>query len=71
MSTRSTYEFSSREDFEEAKDHIYNKLNSDYYSSDRIYFDSWNYEIQIQDDCSDPELVASICREHRGRYKSN
>lgn len=79
MSTRSTYVFPTEEDYNEAKDHIYDKMYHDYNDSNKIYFaghygsissfdwdDSWR--ITIEDDCSDPELAASIFREHRGRY---
>lgn len=69
---RSSYFFSSRELYEEAKDHLYDKMHSDYYDSNKIYFeDSYGeeYVISIMDECSDPEKVASICREHRGVYK--
>ena len=70
---RSTYVFSSEEYYEEAKEHLRKKMSSDTYDSDKLNFEGWycgNYEISIMDECTDPEMAASICREHRGRYKS-
>lgn len=69
---RSTYVFERESDYEDAKNHLYDKMYSDYYDSDKIYFEGYYggvYEISIMEDCSDPERVASICREHRGVYK--
>lgn len=77
--SRSTYVFPTEEDYNDAKDHIYQKMYHDYYDSDKIYFIGywgscsrfdWDqcWCIRIEDDCSDPELAASIFREHRGRY---
>lgn len=77
--SRSTYVFPTEEDYNDAREHIYKQMYRDYYDSDKLYFqgyrgscsrfdwdDSW--WIRIEDDCSDPELAASIFREHRGRY---
>ena len=69
---RSTYVFEREDDYEDAKNHLYDKMSSDSYDSDKIYFEELYfgmYEISIMDECSDPEKVASICREHRGAYK--
>ncbi len=76
---RSTYLFQSEADYEEVKEHLYRAMYSDYYDSNKIYFyGSWGscskfdwdicYRLDIYSDCTDPERVASICREHRGRW---
>ena len=69
---RSSYFFSSEEFYDEARNHLYDKMSSDYYDSDKLYFEGYyggDYIISIMDECSDPEKAASICREHRGVYK--
>lgn len=69
---RSTYVFKSEEDYNDAKEHIYRNMSSDYYDSNKIYFyGSYGsyYRIDIYSECSDPSLAASIIREHRGRYE--
>lgn len=68
---RSTYFFSNREDYDEARDHLYRLMYSDYNDSDKIYFyGSWGseYRIDIYSDCSDPVKVASIIKEHGGKF---
>ncbi len=68
---RSTYVFKTEEDYNDAKNHIYRNMSSDYYDSDKIYFyGSWGeeYRIDIYSECSDPSAAASIFREHRGKY---
>lgn len=71
---RSTYVFDRSDDYEEARDHLYHAMYSDYSNSDCIYFyGSWGadcWRIDIYSDCSDPAAVASIIREHRGKYYS-
>ena len=70
---RSTYVFERYEDFEEAKDHLYHAMRSDYGDDDCLYIYGWwgdCYRIDIYSDCSDPALAASIIREHRGKYYS-
>lgn len=69
---RSTYFFPTREDYEKAREHFYNKMYQDQRDSDCLYFEGSygdEYVISIMDRCSNPELAASICREHRGVYK--
>lgn len=71
---RSSYFFPTESDYEEAKEHIYRKMSGDYYDSDKIYFEGYyagEYVISIMDECSNPELAASLCREHHGYYKSD
>lgn len=76
---RSTYVFPNESDYEDARDHIYREMYSDYNDSDRIYFYGywgscskfdWErcYRIDIYSDCSDAPHAADIFREHRGRY---
>lgn len=80
--SRSTYLFPTESDYNDAKEHIYKKMNSDYYDANKIWFRDWwgscsrfdwddCWRICIEDDCTDPELAASICREHRGRFYSD
>ena len=73
MSERiSTYGFDRYEDYDEAKSHLYEMMPRDYRDSDCIYdYGSWGcdcWRIDIYSDCSDPQRVASICREHRGKW---
>ncbi len=69
---RSTYFFPSEQHYEDAKNHLYDKMYQDYQNSDKLYFEGRygdEYVISIMEYCSDPELAASLCREHRGVYK--
>ena len=77
--SRSTYVFPTEEDYNDVKEHIYQKMRDDYYDTNKIWFrDYWGtcsrfdweqcWRICIEDDCTNPELAASIFREHRGRY---
>ena len=73
MSERlSTYCFDRYDDYQEAKDHLYEMMSSDYYNSDAIYdYGSWGsdcWRIDIYSECSDPERAARIFREHRGKW---
>lgn len=76
---RSTYVFPSEELYEEAKNHIYRQMYTDYNDSNKIYFyGSWGscsrfdwdqcWRIDIYDDCSDAPKAADIFKEHRGRF---
>jgi len=76
---RSTYVFPTEEDYNDARDHIYQTMRDDYYDNNKIWFrDYWGscsrfdwdrcWRICIEDDCTNPELAASIFREHRGRF---
>lgn len=76
---RSIYLFPTEMDYKNACDHIYKEMSGDYYDSNKIYFrDYWGscsrfdweqcWRIDIEHNCSNPELAASICREHRGRF---
>lgn len=76
---RSTYVLPSEEDFEDVKNHLYREMYSDYNDSDKVYFYGywgscsrfdWDecYKIEIWSDCSDPVRVASIIKEHGGKY---
>lgn len=76
---RSTYVFPDVSDYEDAKDHIYREMYSDYNDDNKIYFYGyvgscskfgWErcYRIDIYSDCSDAPRAADIFREHRGRY---
>lgn len=76
---RSTYLFQTEQDYEDAKNHIYREMYSDYNDSDKIWFRGsdgrcwrfdWenSYRVEIWSDCSDPVKAASILREHCGRY---
>lgn len=69
---RSTYVFDRESDYEDAKNHLYHAMYSDYNSSDCVYFyGSWGsdcWRIDIYSDCSDAPRVADILREHRGKY---
>lgn len=68
---RSTYVFSTEEAYENARNHIYNLMSSNYGDSDKIYWHGWwgdCYRADIYSDCEDPETVASIFREHGGRF---
>ncbi len=69
---RSTYFFPTEKDYQKAKDHLYNKMYQDYQNSDKLYFEGRygdEYVISIMEYCSNPELAASLCREHNGVYK--
>ena len=69
---RSTYFFPSENDYEKAKEHLCDKMYQDYQNSDKLYFEGRygdEYVISIMEDCSNPELAASLCREHHGVYK--
>lgn len=77
--TRSTYVFPTEEDYNDAKEHIYQSMRDDYYDNNKIWFrDYWGscsrfdwdscWRICIESDCTNPELAASIFREHRGRF---
>lgn len=69
---RSTYFFPTEKDYEDAKNHLYDKMYQDYQNPDKLYFEGYyggEYVISIMEYCSDPELAASLCREHRGVYK--
>ncbi|MDR3286770.1 MAG: hypothetical protein LBT27_04950 [Prevotellaceae bacterium] len=71
---RSTYVFKEEKDYNNAKDALYYQMNSDYYSSDKLYFLGWyggEYRIDIQSDCSDVVKAAEICREHHGKFVAN
>lgn len=70
---RSVYEFSNEQDFNDAKDAIYNHVYSCYSNSDKLYFNGWyggNYRMTIYSDITQDELeqVVSIIREHQGHY---
>ncbi|NVO11911.1 MAG: hypothetical protein HXX16_18280 [Bacteroidales bacterium] len=76
---RSTYVFPTDSDYNDAKDHIYRLMSSDYGDSNKIYFyGSWGscskfgwdncYRADICSDCSDAGMAADIFREHRGRF---
>ena len=76
---RSTYVFNKAEDYEDARNHLYREMNSDYNDSNCIYFYGWwgscsrfdwdsCYRIDIYSNCSDAPRVANILREHCGRY---
>lgn len=69
---RSTYVFDRESDYDDAKDHLYREMYSDYNDSDCIYFyGSWGsdyWRIDIYSECSDAPRVADIIREHRGKY---
>lgn len=76
---RSTYLFSNEGDFQRAKDHIYRMMHDDYDDPNKIYFYGyWGacsdlewpkcYRVDIYSNCTNPELAASIFREHRGRF---
>ncbi|MBR3488355.1 MAG: hypothetical protein IKH33_03455 [Bacteroidales bacterium] len=69
---RSTYFFPSEQKYEDAKNHLYNKMYQDYQDSDKLYFEGRYGDesvISIMEYCSDPELAASLCQEHQGVYK--
>lgn len=69
---RSTYFFPTERDYEQAKDHLYDNMYQDYQNSDKLYFEGRygdEYVISIMEYCSDPEMAASLCREHRGVRK--
>lgn len=69
---RSTYFFPTEKDYERAKAHFYDKMYQDQRNSDKLYFEGRygnEYVISIMEFCSNPELAASICREHNGVYK--
>ncbi|MEZ3576639.1 MAG: hypothetical protein K1W01_04000 [Muribaculaceae bacterium] len=77
--TRSTYLFPTERDYEDAISHLERSMRDDADNSNKLWFrGSWGscydfdwpecWRICIEDECSDPELAASICREHRGRY---
>ncbi len=76
---RSIYVFRTESDYEEARDHLYREMYSDYSNSDCIYCrGSWgscsqfNWEqcwrIDIYSDCSDAPHAADIMKEHGGKY---
>jgi len=76
---RSTYVFPSEALYNEARDHIYRQMYSDYNDSSKIYFcGAWGacskfnwdicYRIDIYSDCSDAVKAADIFREHGGKY---
>ena len=69
---RSTYVFDREDDYEDARDHLYRAMYSDYNDSDCVYFyGSWGsdcWRSDIYSDCSDAPRVADILREHRGKY---
>ena len=70
---RSTYFFSSEQDYENAKNDLHDKMYQDYQSPDKLYFEGWyggEYVISIMEYCSNPELAASIMRDHGGAYKN-
>ncbi len=63
---RSSYVFRTEEDFQEAKDHLFREMYSDYYNN--FYFSGGRDKIEIWSDCSDPIKAASIIKEHGGKY---
>ena len=76
---RSTYVFPTENDYDNARDHIYRQMYSDYGDSNKIYFYGfwgscsrfdWDscYRIDIYSDCTDAVKAADIFREHRGRF---
>lgn len=76
---RSSYVFPTEQDYDDARDHLYREMFSDYYDNDKLYFTGywgscyrfdWEqcYKIEIWSDCSDPIKAASIIKEHGGRY---
>ena len=68
---RSTYVFRNEDDYDEARDHLYRAMSSDYNDSNCLYFQGdWGgeYRIHIYSDCSDAVMAADIMREHRGKY---
>ena len=69
---RSTYVFDREQDYEDAKNHLYHEMYSDYNDSGCIdFYGSWGsdcWRIDIYSDCSDAPHVADILREHRGKY---
>jgi len=71
---RSIYVFKTESDYDEARDHLYHEMYSDYNNSDCLYFyGSWGsdcWRIDIYSDCSDAPKAADIMREHRGKYYS-
>ncbi len=69
---RSTYFFPSEESYENAKNHLYDKMYQDYHDSDKLYFEGRygdEYVISIMEYCSNPKFAASLCHEHGGVYK--
>ena len=76
---RSTYLIENEQDYNDARDHLYREMYSDWNNSNSIYFYGywsscsrfgWDtcYRIDIYSECSDATRVADIIREHRGRY---
>ena len=71
--------FQTEQDYEDAKNHLYREMYSDYSNSDKIWFRGYDgycsrfdweksWRIEIWSDCSDSIKAADIIREHRGRY---
>lgn len=69
---RSTYVFDREQDYEDARNHLWREMYSDYNDYNCIYFyGSWGsdcWRIDIYSNCSDAPCVADIIREHRGKY---
>ena len=67
---RSVYEFNDEQDFNDAKNAIYDHVSSCYYNSDKVCFDSYWKRMTIYSDITQEELeqVVSIIREHLGHY---
>ena len=76
---RSIYVFRTESDYDEARDHLYREMYSDYNNSDCLYCrgywgscSQFNWEqcwrIDIYSDCSDAPRAADIMREHGGKY---
>lgn len=73
---KSTYVFQSESDYDEFRDAIYysDDLKDCYYDSNKIYFYGYwggEYRIDIYSECPDPVKVASIAREHNGKFVAN
>ena len=76
---RSTYVLPTEQDYEDARNHLYREMYSDYSNYEKLYFTGywgscsrfdWEkcYKIEIWSECSDPIKAASIIKEHGGRY---
>jgi len=71
MPRRSLYYFDTWEDYDEAGTHISQKMPGEY--NNGVYFESIGgstFKAEIYDNCSNPQLAASLIKEHGGKFYS-
>jgi hypothetical protein len=65
MAKIAEYKFADYDDWQAARNHLYDALGANY--SDSIRYEGSNpYYITIYDDCNDPKTAGQICKANGG-----